>query len=136
MAKVSQMNSRGVRYKGGFRGSYIALSLLIEYKIRIDVLDFSVDESCVRNCESYCRMQVRIAGRLIVTWHSSELMTEFLKDCKADEQTSGEAAFPLEGCMVVIGDDRGYYLQDATEDAVTPDEELLNKLIDMSRRRR
>lgn len=136
MATISQMNKRGVKYKGGFRGSYIALPLLIEHKIRLDILDFSVDESRVRNCDSYCRMQIRINGGLYVTWHSSEIMTLFLKDCKADETMTGATNFPLENCMVTIGDDRGYYLQDATKDAVKPSKSLLDQLVDISRRRR
>lgn len=136
MATISQLNKKGIRYKGGFRGSYIAIQLLIEYRIRIDVIDYSLDRSCVRNCESYCRMQIRISGSLYVTWHSSELLTEFLKDCKEHEESTGDAAYPLESCIVTVGDDRGYYLQDAPDDAITPDKELIDRLVEQSRRRR
>lgn len=119
MARPSQT---GVQYRGGFRGSYIPVSVLIDNGWTFDIIDFIVGDSCVRDCESYCRMQIRIGGVLYVTWHSSELLAQYLNDCKAQQQASGEALFPLEGCKLTRGDDRGYYIVDGDDEPPTADE--------------
>lgn len=126
MPKVSQI---GVKYRGGFRGSYIDISQLIDRKIKLDVMDFTCGQSCVRNCETYCRMQIRINGALHVTWHSSEVLTTYLEDCKKHEQATGDIAFPIEDCIVTIGEDRAYYLQDAPSDSFVPTKEELERIV-------
>ena len=133
MPKISQIN---VKYRGGFRGSYIGISQLIERKVKLDVLDFTCGQSCVRNCETYCRMQIRISGALFVTWHSSEVLTTFLHDCKKHQEETGEATFPLEDCIITVGDDRAYYLQDAPCDAFSPTKEELERIVNKANKNR
>lgn len=133
MPRISQI---GVQYRGGFRGSYIDIAQLIDRRVKIDIIDFVRGESCVRNCESYCRMQIKINGKLCVTWHSSENLTSFLEDCKRHTEETGEVTFPLEECIITVGDDKAYYLQDAPEDAYVPCEKELEKMFDKSRRKR
>ena len=103
MPKISSIS---VKYRGGFRGSYIDISQLIDKRVKLDVIDFKKEEkSNVRNCEFYCRMQLRISGVLCVTWHSSEVLTHFLEDCREHQQDTGEIVFPIESCMFSVGDD-------------------------------
>lgn len=102
---------------------------------RRDVIDFEKEEkSNVRNCDFYCRMQLRISGVLCVTWHSSEVLTNFLEDCREHQQDTGEVVFPIECCMFSVGDDRAYYLIDAPDDAFVPTERELEKMFDKARR--
>ena len=97
-----------VKYRGGFKGSFICIQLLIERKVCLDVLDFTHKDSCVRDCDKFCYMQIRIGGRLCVTWQASEVLTGFLEDCKAEEQENGEAIFPVEDSIITVGEDRAY----------------------------
>lgn len=132
MPKISSIS---VKYRGGFRGSYIDISQLIDKRVKLDVIDFKKEEkSNVRNCEFYCRMQLRISGVLCVTWHSSEVLTHFLEDCRAHQQDTEEIVFPLESCMFSVGDDRAYYLIDAPDDALSPTEKELEKMFEKARR--
>lgn len=132
MPKISSIS---VKYRGGFRGSYIDISQLIDKRVKLDVIDFKKEEkSNVRNCEFYCRMQLRISGVLCVTWHSSEVLTHFLEDCREHQQDTGEVVFPIESCMFSVGDDRAYYLIDAPDDALVPTEKELEKMFDKARR--
>lgn len=129
------LNSIPVKYRGGFRGSYIDITQLIDKRVKLDVLDFKKEEkSNVRNCEFYCRMQLRVSGVLCVTWHSSEVLTHFLEDCRAHQQETGEVVFPIESCMFSVGDDRAYYLVDAPGDAFEPSEKELEKMFEKARR--
>lgn len=109
MPKVSEID---VKYRGSFKGSYIDIQQLIDNSVVMDVLDFSLEKSCVKSCESYCKMQIRIEGHLFVTWHSSEMLSNYLSDCKL-KQDEGVVVFPIEDCVIVVGDDRAYYLEDA-----------------------
>lgn len=128
MPKPSQIN---VRYRGGLRGSYIDIAQLIDKAVKLDVVEFKREnKSNVRGCEFYCRMQIRIGGKLCVTWHSSELLTNYLEDCKQQETETGEAVFPIEECIFSIGDDKGYYLIDAPDDAFVPSEKEFEKMVD------
>lgn len=129
MARPSQT---GIQYRGGFRGSYIPVSVLIDEGWTFDIIDFIVDDSCVRDCESYCRMQIRIGGVLYVTWHSSELLSQYLNDCKTQEQATGVAMYPLEWCKVIVGDDRGYSIVDS--DTNPPTAEEVQKVLDKLKR--
>lgn len=110
MPKVSEI---GVKYRGGFRGPYISISQLIENKVEMDIIDFVTEKSCVRDCEGYTKMQIRIMGKLYVTWHSSAVLTNFLTDCRNEETETGETIFPIEQCIIIVGDDRSYYLADS-----------------------
>lgn len=133
MPKVSEI---GVKYRGGFKGSYIEISQLIDRRVKLDVIDFILGQSCVRNCESYCRMQIRMAGGLYVTWHSSEVLTNYLEDCKKHESETGEVVFPIEDCIITVGDDRAYYLQDAPSDALIPTKDELDQMVKKAHRNR
>jgi hypothetical protein len=130
-----RVSETGVAYRGGFKGSFIDVGNLIDHKVRMDILDFTSDKSCVRDCEDYCRMQIRVAGRLYVTWHSSAILTDFLKDCREKERTDGVSVFPIEDCVITLGDDRGYYLEDAPEGSAISDCDL-EKIVGHSRKRR
>lgn len=132
MPKPSQIK---VQYRGGLRGSFIDISQLIDKAVKLDIIDFKREnKSNVRGCEFYCRMQIRVAGKLCVTWHSSELLTGYLEDCKQQEAESGEAIFPIEDCVISVGEDKAYYLADAPADAFVPTEKELEKMADKARR--
>ena len=66
--------------------------------------------------------------------HSSEVLTNFLEDCREHQQDTGEVVFPIECCMFSVGDDRAYYLIDAPDDAFVPTERELEKMFDKARR--
>lgn len=132
MAKPSEIS---VKYRGGFKGSYIAVQLLIDRKVRLDVLDFTYKASCVRDCEKFCYMQIRVAGHLCVTWQASEVLTGFFEDCKAAEQEDGATPiFPITDSIITVGEDRAYYLVDAPADALTPTDEEFDALVRESKR--
>ena len=116
-----------VKYRGGFKGTYIGIGILISKRIPFDIIDFIRDKSCVHDCESYCRMQIRINGKLYVTWHSSEILTNFLEDCRSQE-TDTEKLFPIEDCIMTVGEDRGYYLQDASDIVTTLTDKDIERL--------
>lgn len=71
-----------VPFKGGFKGGYVPVECLIDHKIIMDVKAFMRDRSRVRDCEFYCKMQIAIDGKLHVTWHSSEILTGFLRTAR------------------------------------------------------
>lgn len=125
MPKVSSIN---VKYRGGFRGFYVNIKTLISKSIPLDIVDFEMDKSCVRGCSTYCRMQIKINGKPYVTWHSSEILAQFLSDCKAHQEETGEVTFPVEQCIISVGDDKGFYLADAPENAYIPSESEMEKL--------
>ncbi len=114
-----------VKFRQGFRGSFIDISQIIDKKIKVDVVDFVKQESKVRNCEFMCKMQIKINGRPFVTWHSSEVLTSYLEDCRAYEKENGEAIFPIEG-MITLGEDRAYYLVDSSDGKSISESELDN----------
>lgn len=109
MPKLSDIR---VKFRGGMRGSHIDIKKLIYDKTVIDILSFEVCPSRVRNCERMCKMQIRIKGELHVTWHSSDVLTNFLLDCKED----GEQNFPIEGVIIYMGDDKAYYIKDGSNE--------------------
>ncbi len=125
MPKISQIP---VKYKGGYRGPYIDIHQLIDRKIKVDVLDFLITDSKVRGCSFMCKMQLRISGRLAVTWCSSELLSGFLKDCREKEKEDNIVIFPIEQAIFLIGEDRAYYMADAPEDAFVPDYEEFERM--------
>lgn len=112
-----------VRFRNGFRGSYIDIQQLIEKKLKLDIVDFTKQESKVRGCEFMCKMQIRINGKPFVTWHSSEVLSSYLEDCRAYEKDSGEVVFPIEG-MITLGEDRAYYFVDSIDSKIITESEL------------
>lgn len=125
-----------VRCRGGFRGPYIDTSLLIAHAVILDILDFVIEKSSVKSCDNYCRMQIRLNGRLYVTWHSSALLTHYLEDCKALEAAENKPVFPIESCIILQGDDRGYYLEDSSKaQGQEPTDDLISRLINQSKNR-
>jgi hypothetical protein len=127
MARVSEI---GISCRGGFRGPYVDVGLLIENRVEMNIEDFAVEKSCVKDCDSYCRMQLRIGGRLYVTWHSSAVLMNYLMDCRTKEQEEGVTIFPIEQCNIVVGDDRSYYLADSTGSA--PGEREMGRMVERS----
>lgn len=147
-----------VQYRGGFKGPYIDIQLLIERKVKLDVMDFCYKDSNVRDCDKFCYMQIRIGGRMCVTWQASKVLSDFLADCKADDEDTirmtkqqleeKEGAelsvsdptdilnFPIVDCILYVNTDRAYYLMDAPDDAFEPDENEFLKLVDDSTRSR
>lgn len=108
MPKVSSL---GIKWKGGFRGSYIPVSELIDRKIVVNITNFEVRPSCMHGSQM-CMTQIEICGRPMVTWHGSQNLISFLNECRMQEQL-GTQCFPIEDCIFTQGDDGGYYLADA-----------------------
>jgi hypothetical protein len=133
MPKVSEI---GVKYRGSFKGSYIDIVQLIDNAVVMDVVDFTQEASCVKSCESYCKMQIRIEGKLYVTWHSSEMLATFLNDCKQKQETEHVAVFPIEECVIVVGDDRAYYLEDAPPGHAHLSEKDIDRMASKAKRNR
>lgn len=108
MPKVSSL---GIKWKGGFKGSYILVSELIDRKIVVNITNFEVRPSCMHGSQM-CMTQIEICGRPMVTWHGSQNLINFLNECRMQEQ-QGTQCFPIEDCIFTQGDDGGYYLADA-----------------------
>lgn len=108
MPKVSSL---GIKWKGGFKGSYIPVSELIDRKIVLNITNFEVRPSCMHGSQM-CMTQIEICGRPMVTWHGSQNLINFLNECRMQEQ-NGAQCFPIEDCIFTQGDDGGYYLADA-----------------------
>ena len=108
MPKVSSL---GIKWKGGFKGSYIPVSELIDRKIVVNITNFEVRPSCMHGSQM-CMTQIEICGRPMVTWHGSQSLINFLNECRMQEQ-QGTQCFPIEDCIFTQGDDGGYYLADA-----------------------
>lgn len=108
MPKVSSL---GIKWKGGFKGSYIPVSELIDRKILVNITNFEVRPSCMHGSQM-CMTQIEICGRPMVTWHGSQNLINFLNECRMQEQ-QGTQCFPIEDCIFTQGDDGGYYLADA-----------------------
>lgn len=104
MPKLSDIR---VQFRGGMKGSHIDIKKLIRDETVLDILSFEVCPSRVRNCEHMCKMQIRVNGELHVTWHSSEVLTNFLTDCREDNESN----FPIEGVVIYQGDDKSYLLK-------------------------
>ena len=111
MPKVSCL---GISWKGGFKGSYIPISELIDRKIVVNITNYEVRPSCMHDSH-LCMTQLEIGGRPMVTWHGSVNLITFLEDCRKAEEKTGKHCFPIEDCIFIKGDDGGYYLADADE---------------------
>lgn len=131
-----------VNFRGGFRGPYIDVRTLIERRIKLTVIDFMVRTSNIRDCKDYTYMQIRISGTLCVTWHSSQILRQYLEDCRAKCEEILEMngiypdIFPINDCIIVEGQDGGYYLEDAPSDAWEMSGEDLNRLFSEPRKGR
>ena len=125
-----------VKYRGGFKGPYIDVQLLIEKKVKLDVMDFSLKPSNLPDCESFCYMQIRIGGRLAVTWQSSAVLTQYLQDCKHAEEVDGVSIFPIDECVIIQGDDKSYMLIDADNGSLLCDEDAFYDLVDETKKRK
>ena len=131
-----------VQYRGGYRGPYIDIRTLIEKRVKLTVIDFQERKSQMRDVESYTHMQIRISGKLCVTWHTSAVLANYLEDCRAQsqmlmEQTGKDPGIlPINDCIIVEGEDRGYYLEDAPHDAWELTESDILRLSDESHRGR
>ena len=91
MPKVSSL---GIKWKGGFKGSYIPVSELIDRKIVVNITNYEVRPSCMHGSQM-CMTQIEISGRPMVTWHGSQNLINFFNDCRTQEQ-SGTQCFPLD----------------------------------------
>lgn len=131
-----------VQYRGGYRGPYIDIRTLIEKRVKLTVIDFQERKSQMRDVESYTHMQIRISGKLCVTWHTSAVLANYLEDCRAqsqmlqDQTGKDPGIFPINDCIIVEGEDRGYYLEDAPHDAWELTENDILRLSDESNRGR
>ena len=131
-----------VQYRGGYRGPYIDIRTLIEKRVKLTVIDFQERKSQMRDVESYTHMQIRISGKLCVTWHTSAVLANYLEDCRAqsqmlqDQTGKDPGIFPINDCIIVEGEDRGYYLEDAPHDAWELTESDILRLSDESHRGR
>lgn len=115
---MPRLNEIRVEFHGGMRGKHIDIKELIRKETVIDILSFEIKPSQVRGCERRCDMQIRIKGEYFVTWHSSDVLTNFLQDCKNQEEEvnpdTGEKYknFPIENVVIYIEENRGYYLKE------------------------
>ena len=131
-----------VQYRGGYRGPYIDIRTLIEKRVKLTVIDFQERKSQMRDVDSYTHMQIRISGKLCVTWHTSAVLANYLEDCRAqsqmlqDQTGKDPGIFPINDCIIVEGEDRGYYLEDAPHDAWELTESDILRLSDESHRGR
>ena len=125
-----------VKYRGGFKGPYIDVQLLIEKKVKLDVMDFTLKPSNLPDCESFCYMKIRIGGRHAVTWQSSCVLTQYLQDCKHAEEVDGVAIFLLDECIISQGDDKAYMLIDADNGSLLCDEDAFYDLVDETKKRK
>ena len=131
-----------VQYRGGYLGPYIDIRTLIEKRVKLTVIDFQERKSQMRDVESYTHMQIRISGKLCVTWHTSAVLANYLEDCRAqsqmlqDQTGKDPGIFPINDCIIVEGEDRGYYLEDAPHDAWELTESDILRLSDESHRGR
>ena len=98
MPKVSSL---GIKWKGGFKGSYIPVSELIDRKIVVNITNFEVRPSCMHGSQM-CMTQIEICGRPMVTWHGSQNLINFLNECRMQEQ-QGTQCFPIEDCIFTQG---------------------------------
>lgn len=121
MARISEIK---VKPRGGFRGKFAKIRKLIDRRVRLNIEDFREAASRLRDCDKRCDMQLDINGRKIVTWHSSEVLTQYLKDCRAVEDDEGVAYFPIESVRITEQDDGSYMLVDASDIPWLTDEEI------------
>ena len=129
MPKVSSL---GIKWKGGFKGSYIPVSELIDRKIVVNITNYEVRPSCMHGSQM-CMTQIEISGRPMVTWHGSQNLINFFNDCRTQEQ-SGTQCFPIEDCIFTQGDDGGYYLADADNTCTMLTAEEINNIAKYRRR--
>ena len=119
MPKVSSL---GIKWKGGFKGSDIPVSELIDRKIVVNITNFEVRPSCMHGSQM-CMTQIEICGRPMVTWHGSQNLINFLTQC-----------FPIEDCIFTQWDDGGYYLADADNTCTRLTAEEINNIAKYRRR--
>lgn len=129
MPKVSSL---GIKWKGGFKGSYIPVSELIDRKNVVNITNFEVRPSCMHGSQM-CMTQIEICGRPMVTWHGSQNLINFLNECRMQEQ-QGTQCFPIEDCIFTQGDDGGYYLADADNTCTRLTAEEINNIAKYRRR--
>ena len=129
MPKVSSL---GIKWKGGFKGSYIPVSELIDRKIVVNITNFEVRPSCMHGSQM-CMTQIEICGRPMVTWHGSQNLINFLNECRMQE-LQGTQCFPIEDCIFTQGDDGGYYLADADNTCTMLTAEEINNIAKYRRR--
>lgn len=129
MPKVSSL---GIKWKGGFKGSYIPVSELIDRKIVVNITNFEIRPSCMHGSQM-CMTQIEICGRPMVTWHGSQNLINFLNECRMQEQ-QGAQCFPIEDCIFTQGDDGGYYLADADNTCTRLSAEEINNIAKYRRR--
>lgn len=139
-----------VKFRGGFKGPYIDFTVLVKNKVVLEVLDFTGKPSSVRDCQSFCYMQLRVNGKYCVTWQASSGLTAWLEDCKAEDEavTAGfeerkasdgyngsenlpdtELNFPVKNAVFYVGDDRAYYIRTAKDGDLVPNEEQFDSLL-------
>lgn len=122
----------GIKWKGGFKGSYIPVSELIDRKIVVNITNFEVRPSCMHGSQM-CMTQIEICGRPMVTWHGSQNLINFLNECCMQE-LQGTQCFPIEDCIFTQGDDGGYYLADADNTCTMLTAEEINNIAKYRRR--
>lgn len=115
---MPKFSSLGIKATQGFKGSYIPITSIIDNKISLNVESYDIRPSCMHGSQM-CLMQLSINGRPMVTWHGSQNLISILNECKAMDAT-GKRCFPLEDCIIVEGDDGGYYFADADESCLKP----------------
>ena len=130
---MPKFSSLGISTGNGFKGSYVAILLLIDRKVVINVERYDVRPSRMHESR-LCMVQLTISGRPIVTWCGSENLINIFTQA-TEKEGQGEQCFPFEECIFTRGEDGGYYIQDADDSCFRPTAEQVDDLIDESRHR-
>lgn len=130
---MPKFGSLGITAGKGFNGSYIDIKLLIDRRVVLNIEKYELRPSCMQGGQ-LCMMQVSISGRPLTTWHGSMKLIDIFQQCDQLEK-EGTVCWPIEECIIVRGDDGGYFLQDADESCFRPTVEQVEELIELSHRR-
>jgi len=61
---MPKLSSISVKYRGGFRGSYIDVTQLIDKRVRVDVIDFKKEEKVMSETATFivaCNYEFRVS---------------------------------------------------------------------------
>lgn len=131
MPKPSEIK---VKPKTGTVGSHIDIKTLIEERVVLNILDFELKDSAYDG-KPLCIMQLEISSRLMITWHGSNGLINYLKECK-NAESDGEVCFPIEDCIIIQNSDGSYAVQDADESCTKLTAEDLDDLASKNKRKR
>ena len=130
---MPKFGTLGITPGHGFSGSYVDVKVLIEHRVALTIEKYELRPSCMQGGQ-LCMLQVSVSGRPLTTWCGSMKLIDIFQQCDALEK-EGQVCWPIEDCVIVRGDDGGYFLQDADDSCLRPTALQIDELIDQSRRR-